>query len=87
MLRVKFLGKDSRVGRRRDGSEAVFHNVAVLVEGVGVGSLGVTEEAWSALEGVPFGTELEVEAEARVWNGRVELKPGRLVPARNGKAG
>lgn len=84
---IKFLGKDSRVGKRRDGSEAVFYNVSLLVEGIGVGSLGVTEEVWAALEGVPFGTDVEIHAEPRVWNGRVELRAGKIVPARNGARG
>lgn len=87
MLRAKYLGKDSRVGKRRDGTEAVFHNVSLLVEGGGMGSVGVTEEAWAALEGIPFGADVEVEVEPRVWNGRMEFRVGRIMPARNGKAG
>lgn len=77
-----FLGKSSREGKRRDGSSAVYHNIDVMIPGVGAGQVGVAEDVFSSLDGVAFGTECDVELGARLWSGRMEFRPIAFRPSR-----
>lgn len=81
-MKVVFVAKTVREGRRKDGSSAVFHNVDVMVPGVGAGQCNVDAEVARALDGVPMGTEVEVDFGARVWNGRMEFRPIAFRPVR-----
>lgn len=81
-MRVTFLQKSSRVGKRRDGTEATYYNVDVMVPGVGPGQVSVEHEVFQALEGVTMGTELEVDVAGKIWNGRLEFRVAGLRPAR-----
>lgn len=79
-VKVVFLGTSSRGGKRRDGTSAVFHNVDLMVPGVGAGQIGVDEAIAGGLVGVAFGTECEVEFSARVWNGKLEFRASSIKP-------
>lgn len=82
VVRVVFLQKSSREGKRRDGTTATYYNVDVMVPGVGPGQISVDHEVFQALEGVTMGTECEVEVTAKIWNGRLEFRPVSVRPAR-----
>lgn len=81
-MRVVFVAKTVREGRRKDGTAAVFHNVDIMVPGVGTGQVGVDADVARSLDGVAMGAELEIEVGARVWNGRMEFRPVAFRPVR-----
>lgn len=81
-MKVVYLGKSKRDGKRRDGTSAVYFNADVMVPGVGAGQVGVDEDVFRSLDGVAFGTECDVEFGARLWSGRMEFRPIAFRPSR-----
>lgn len=81
-MKVVYLGKSKRDGKRRDGTSAVYFNADVMVPGVGAGQVGIDEDVFRSLDGVSFGTECEVDFAARLWSGRMEFRPIVFRPIR-----
>jgi hypothetical protein len=81
-MELEFFGRSRREYiSKRTGEQAVAHNLAVVLPSGEVGQLYVDENVYQQTAELERGQRVILEVEATVWQGQVQLRPARLVPA------